>query len=317
MSVLIGVAFIIVFYVTKNSVFSGKGSAIFKGYVNLVASFLIAVLGFAMLRFMNYERKWERKLRAAHKESVEVIHLPASCLVTAHHPQGRQGVSGLRAHCLLPAEAEEDREGDQLGHLPALLFSCLQGGHRGCSVPGRRLHHRKHHRNPHCSCGGGHLRLGRGLCPLLHVSPAHNPCLPAIHVCHPTAGYNCRLTDLLLFCSGRQIKDMWWFFVISFILLFLIASGELLLLLLLTTPRLNLPNRGHSQHPILSAGLASTGISSWQKINWFGTFYPASMRPWWNQPVWDTCTCCNDSINVNKFFGLVNAIFGYQVRMQA
>lgn len=73
LSITLGVIFIIVFYVTKNSVFSGKGKAIFKGYVNMVASFLIAVLGFAMLRFMNYEKKWERKLRAAHQESQEVI----------------------------------------------------------------------------------------------------------------------------------------------------------------------------------------------------------------------------------------------------
>jgi high-affinity iron transporter len=72
LSILIGVIFIIVFYVTKNSVFAGKGKSIFKGYVNLLASFLIALLGFAMLRFMNYEKKWERKLKRAHRESVKV-----------------------------------------------------------------------------------------------------------------------------------------------------------------------------------------------------------------------------------------------------
>jgi hypothetical protein len=45
--------------------------------------------------------------------------------------------------------------------------------------------------------------------------------------------------------------------------------------------------------------------------------FPSTMRPWWNQPVWDTCGCCNDNIQYNKFFGLVNAIFGYQVRSTA
>ena len=57
-------------------------------------------------------------------------------------------------------------------------------------------------------------------------------------------------------------------------------------------------------------------MSSWQSIGWFGTFYPTSERPWWNQPVWDTCGCCSDDINSNRFFGLMNALFGYQVRLR-
>lgn len=72
LSVLLGVVFIIVFYVTKNSVFSGAGKSIFKGYVNLLASFLIALLGFAMLRFMNYEKKWELKLARMKEQSDRV-----------------------------------------------------------------------------------------------------------------------------------------------------------------------------------------------------------------------------------------------------
>lgn len=87
LSVIIGVIFIIVFYVTKNSVFSGKGKAIFKGYVNMLASFLIALLGFAMLRFMNYEKKWERKLKAAHMRQQQVKHFQsAKCEDPTEHP---------------------------------------------------------------------------------------------------------------------------------------------------------------------------------------------------------------------------------------
>lgn len=84
LSVIIGVIFIIVFYVTKNSVFSGKGKAIFKGYVNLLASFLIALLGFAMLRFMNYEKKWERKLKLAHMRQQQVSTCPHSLTLARH-----------------------------------------------------------------------------------------------------------------------------------------------------------------------------------------------------------------------------------------
>lgn len=69
--------------------------------------------------------------------------------------------------------------------------------------------------------------------------------------------------------------------------------------------------RDQLQHFV--SGLVSTGVSAWQSIGWWGTMFPTSMQPWWNQAVWDTCGCCSDNITNNKFFGLVNAIFGYQV----
>jgi high-affinity iron transporter len=64
-SVLLGVVFVAVFYATKSRVMAGPSKAIFKGYINLVAVLLITALAFAMLRFMNYERKWAAKLEDA------------------------------------------------------------------------------------------------------------------------------------------------------------------------------------------------------------------------------------------------------------
>eukprot|EP00884_Botryococcus_braunii_P007613 jgi/Botrbrau1/16853/Bobra.150_2s0075.1 len=64
-TLVIGTAFVVVFYVARTRIFSGIGQMIFKGYINLFAAYLIAVLAFAMLRFMNYEKKWERKLLLA------------------------------------------------------------------------------------------------------------------------------------------------------------------------------------------------------------------------------------------------------------
>jgi high-affinity iron transporter len=215
---LIGVIFIIVFYVTKNSVFAGKGKSIFKGYVNLLASFLIALLGFAMLRFMNYEKKWERKLRRAHKESVK---------------KQQQGGKGTNWAIFLLCFSAVFREG-----IEAVVF-------------------------------------------LAGVSTTESvTAIPIAAVVGIICGLAC---GFILFFTGRQIKDLKWFFVIAFFLLFLIA-----------------------------AGLVSTGVSAWQSIGWWGTMFPSTMRPWWNQPVWDTCGCCSDNIQNNKFFGLVNAIFGYQ-----
>lgn len=64
-SVLLGVVFVTVFYLTKSKVMTGASKAIFKGYINLIAVLLITMLSFAMLRFMNYEKKWAGKLEAA------------------------------------------------------------------------------------------------------------------------------------------------------------------------------------------------------------------------------------------------------------
>lgn len=64
-SMALGIVFVAVFYVTKSRVLTGASKSIFKGYINLIAVLLITALAFAMLRFMNYERKWAAKLEDA------------------------------------------------------------------------------------------------------------------------------------------------------------------------------------------------------------------------------------------------------------
>ena len=62
-SLIIGIIFIIIFYVAQNAVFSGDGKVIFEGFLELLASWLITLLGFAMLKINGYEAKWESKLQ--------------------------------------------------------------------------------------------------------------------------------------------------------------------------------------------------------------------------------------------------------------
>ena len=62
-SLIIGIIFIIIFYVAQNAVFSGDGKVIFQGFLMLLASWLITILGFAMLKINGYEAKWESKLQ--------------------------------------------------------------------------------------------------------------------------------------------------------------------------------------------------------------------------------------------------------------
>ncbi|KAL4423883.1 hypothetical protein ABPG75_001184 [Micractinium tetrahymenae] len=64
-SVVIGIVFIILFYVANNKIFSGHAQSIFKGVVSWIASLLITVVAFHMLKFYNVERKWRRKLEGA------------------------------------------------------------------------------------------------------------------------------------------------------------------------------------------------------------------------------------------------------------
>lgn len=62
-ALIVGVIFIIIFYVAENSVFSGNGKTVFEGLLMLLASYLITVLGFAMLKIRGYEAKWENKIQ--------------------------------------------------------------------------------------------------------------------------------------------------------------------------------------------------------------------------------------------------------------
>lgn len=64
-SIIIGVVFIVIFYAAKDNVFQGKNQNLFKGSISLLAAVLIAWLAFIMLRFMGWERKWQRKLNEA------------------------------------------------------------------------------------------------------------------------------------------------------------------------------------------------------------------------------------------------------------
>jgi hypothetical protein len=68
-SILFAVAFIIVYYTLDKKVFTGKGEQIFEGVVSVVASVMITILAFGMLKMMALQDKWNRKLK---KSALEV-----------------------------------------------------------------------------------------------------------------------------------------------------------------------------------------------------------------------------------------------------
>lgn len=82
-----GIIFIIIFYVAQNSVFSGNGKTVFEGLLELIASFLITVLGFAMLKIKGYEAKWEHKLQrqAAAQAAAQTDRTVSTSLADDHY----------------------------------------------------------------------------------------------------------------------------------------------------------------------------------------------------------------------------------------
>eukprot|EP00889_Picochlorum_renovo_P005182 jgi/Picre1/32212/NNA_007558.t1 len=63
-SVVIGIIFVLVFYLANTKLMSSEASLIFKGCICWLAAILITVVAFAMLKFYNLERKWKRKLES-------------------------------------------------------------------------------------------------------------------------------------------------------------------------------------------------------------------------------------------------------------
>lgn len=70
-SILFAVAFIIVYYTLDKKVFTGQGEQIFEGVVSVIASVMITILAFGMLKMMALQDKWNRKLKKSAMEALE------------------------------------------------------------------------------------------------------------------------------------------------------------------------------------------------------------------------------------------------------
>lgn len=70
LAIVIGIIFIVIFYVAQQTVFQGSGKNIFTGVLMLIASFMITFLAFAMLKIRGYEEKWQAKLEGAATQMV-------------------------------------------------------------------------------------------------------------------------------------------------------------------------------------------------------------------------------------------------------
>lgn len=93
---LLGVGFIVAFYVANTQVFSGKGQALFKGFIFYVAIVLVTFVAIKMLSFYNMEKKWKYKLRVmmAEKKTAERKNKWSMCFL-AFSATLREGIEAV------------------------------------------------------------------------------------------------------------------------------------------------------------------------------------------------------------------------------
>mmetsp|Transcript_35138 Transcript_35138/g.48747 ORF Transcript_35138/g.48747 Transcript_35138/m.48747 type:complete len:455 (-) Transcript_35138:142-1506(-) len=68
-SIGLGIIFIAVYYLLRDNLFSGDAKYIFEGIVSTIATVMITILAFCMLRMWNMQEKWEKKLKAQFQEA--------------------------------------------------------------------------------------------------------------------------------------------------------------------------------------------------------------------------------------------------------
>ncbi|GAQ78113.1 similar to high-affinity iron permease [Klebsormidium nitens] len=71
LSIIFAVIFIVIYYTLDNEVFEGKGEQIFEGVISVIASVMITILAFGMLKMMALQDKWNRKLKKSALEALE------------------------------------------------------------------------------------------------------------------------------------------------------------------------------------------------------------------------------------------------------
>lgn len=94
-SVILGIIFVLVFYLANTKLFSDQASMIFKGCICWLAAILITVVSFAMLKFYNLERKWKRKLESQLSRENESKNYKWSMFLLAGSATLREGIESV------------------------------------------------------------------------------------------------------------------------------------------------------------------------------------------------------------------------------
>ncbi|GAQ91202.1 similar to high-affinity iron permease [Klebsormidium nitens] len=71
LSIIFAVIFIVIYYTLDKEVFTGKGEQIFSRIISVIASVMITILAFGMLKMFALQEKWNRKLKKSALEALE------------------------------------------------------------------------------------------------------------------------------------------------------------------------------------------------------------------------------------------------------
>jgi high-affinity iron transporter len=326
LSLAFGAIFAGVYYAAKTMLFSGSAKAIFQGCISYIACILITWLGFAMLRFSNIEKKFERKLDAVASKAAarSAAALAAKKDAAAAAGGGDQAATagsaasgGLRPLAIAGdedsaawsrapetqeamvdgavADADADADADAApapkpklaARVRAALCCCCPGAAADDDFdPNNPLSTRAHAMSVFVLAMTAVLR--EGIESVIFLAGVGSNAPPTSLPLACLAGLVVGLAvGAFIFYGGRSIRDLRIFFCISTFMLFLIAAGQVALGTLL---------------------LSSAGA--------FGRYSPwVDQLSWQFRPLSDWSKCCSESLNApNKLFPFLKAIFGYTER---
>lgn len=290
-AIVIGVIFIVIFYVLGNQVFSGNAASIFKGCICWVACLLITMVAFHMLKFYNMERKWRRKLEAATGQRLATIAAEEASQEAAEGlPKATSsGLSDDTCKPSLSSPSEDDME--KVAQPPKKWWQLRRTQEaapekeRKLTAEERAVEEAKavtaHQQRWPLFAVAITATLREGIEAVLFLTGVSAGSGVASIIIPGIVGIILgAICGVILYYSGKTIKSLKWFFIASCGLLLLIA-----------------------------AGLTVTGTGYFTSANLFGTLWPYEHRPWYLDIVWYSCNYGNDA--TNQGWALLKALFGY------
>lgn len=272
LSLVLGAIFIICFYVAKNAVYGGNGAEYFEGAISWFAALLITILAFAMLRFYNIEARFKYKLESAARKAAAKSQVALDDRQAHHMSEGQlEDIAGKDADAALEvaeaqAEAKKAEENSMHSTHKWAVF-----GLAFASI------------------------FREGVESVLFVFGVGSDTSAQAIPLAAFAGLLCGIAvGLIIYYSGRQLKDFKIFFICTTVLLLFIAAGQV----------------GNGQRALNEGFAFGPNGDSVEAAEEAGE--PIPDVAWYNVHLYDWSECCSEEKgSPNAFFPLVGALFGY------
>lgn len=322
-SLILAAVFAIAYYKAQNNLFQGRNQMIFNGVIFWVASAFVTFLGFAMLRYKGWEDKWARKLKAQGIKEIAATEADSADITGAaiaeNGQKTLQPASSLQVDTASPLTNPVH---DPWWRRAKAWISVTSGTYSMFLVVFFTV-------------------LREGLESVVFLFGVGNTNPLAIPI-SGLIGIFCGLcVGVVLYYSGKQVKDIKWLLYAFATVLFFIAAGacengaNLLMnggmfgrMIFPATPFVE-PGAGAissklygvegappapSAANLLAAGFNDGDEGPMVAVNTVndGYYYVMSERqPWYMASLWDISKVAGDRDEENKFLALAASIFGY------